>query len=75
MLWILSLSLRTLSNLNFHTILFQQLLEGSLVLHLSSTEVPESLLRDKDEYEAYWEHYISVKEELVENILQVDIAI
>ena len=40
-------------------------------LQLSNLDVPESLLRDKDEYEAYWEHYISVKEELVENILQV----
>ena len=39
-------------------------------LQLSNLDVPESLLRDKDEYEAYWEHYISVKEELVENILQ-----
>lgn len=42
-----------------------------LAVQISSADVPESLLRDKDEYEAYWEHYISVKEELVQNILQV----
>ena len=36
----------------------------------SEEEIPDLLLRAKDEYEAYWEHYISVKEELVEKILQ-----
>ena len=41
------------------------------MIQVLSSEVPESLLRDKDEYEAYWEHYISVKEDLVQNILQV----
>ena len=40
-------------------------------MQLISLEVPEPLLKDKDEYAAYWEHYISVKEELVETILQV----
>ena len=35
--------------------------------------IPESLFPSKDEYEAYWEHYIAVKEELVEKVLQDDL--
>lgn len=31
----------------------------------------DSLALQKDEYDAYWEHYIAVKEELVATVLQV----
>ena len=41
------------------------------LVQMAPSEIPESLLRNKDEYEAYWEHYIAVKEELVEKVLQV----
>lgn len=40
-------------------------------LQAAPPEVPAFLLRDKNEEEAYWEHYISVKEEHVQKVLQV----
>lgn len=62
---------RNTLNISLNSALF--LTEFIHSVQVLKSEIPDSLLRDKDEYEAYWEHYISVKEELVEKILQVSV--